>query len=342
MSSYSYKYDADNNITEKNDDGNAFPFSYDELSRMRSSVNVTKKQQHDYNYDIRSNITKEQSDYGILPNFSEGQYEWNASGLVKDFKNAKGENYNYVYNYNGLRTKKINNNNIISYYYSDEKLIGEEQGNSKSQYIRGNQLLAKVVDGNYYYYIYNGHGDVVQIADESGNIVNRYTYDEWGKIADKEEKIKNAITYAGEYLDEESNTYYLKGRYYDPAVRRFISEDTKEGTVTNPLSFNLYIYCYDNPMMYFDPSGNTPVSRTSEGGSGGYHWTLKNRIKYAAKRWVERYNYVKGTYVKIMSAGGGISEEDAGLAFDLMSSYLSGEIIGGGIKAIKQNGLMKL
>lgn len=88
-------------------------------------------------------------------------------------------------------------------------------------------------------------------------------------------------------------------------------------------------------MIYFDPSGNTPVLRTCEGGSGGYHWTLKNRIKYAAKRWVERYNYVKGTYVKTMSPGGGISEEDAGLAFDLMSSYLSGEIIGGGIKAIK-------
>ena len=50
--------------TDKN--GNAFSFSYDKLSRMGSSVNVTKKQQHDYNYDIRSNITKEQSDYGIL------------------------------------------------------------------------------------------------------------------------------------------------------------------------------------------------------------------------------------------------------------------------------------
>lgn len=73
--------------------------------------------------------------------------------------------------------------------------------------------------------------------------------------------------------------------------------------------------------MYFDLSGNTPVLRTSEGCSGGYHWTLKNRIKYAAKRWVERYNYVKGTYVKIMSAGGGISKEDVGLAFDLMTSY---------------------
>ncbi len=30
-----------------------------------------------------------------------------------------------------------------------------------------------------YYYLTNGHGDVVQIVDENGNIVNSYNYDEF-------------------------------------------------------------------------------------------------------------------------------------------------------------------
>ncbi len=66
-----------------------------------------------------------------------------------------------------------------------------------------------------YYYLTNGHGDVVQIVDENGNIVNSYNYDEWGNILNQTEQISNPIKYAGEYYDEESGLYYLRARYYD-------------------------------------------------------------------------------------------------------------------------------
>ncbi|MGG0887768.1 RHS repeat-associated core domain-containing protein [Brevibacillus parabrevis] len=38
--------------------------------------------------------------------------------------------------------------------------------------------------------------------------------------------------------DKESGFYYLRARYYDPKMGRFISEDTVKGQVDNPLSLN--------------------------------------------------------------------------------------------------------
>ncbi len=90
-------------------------------------------------------------------------------------------------------------------------------------------------------------------------MVNNYKYDEWGNILTENESIRNPFKYAGEIFDEESGLYYLRARYYDPAQGRFISEDSFEGKIADPLSLNLYTYCYNNPVMYVDNSGNGPT-----------------------------------------------------------------------------------
>ncbi|WP_440115597.1 RHS repeat-associated core domain-containing protein [Paenibacillus sp. QZ-Y1] len=72
--------------------------------------------------------------------------------------------------------------------------------------------------------------------------MNRYTYDIWGNPETTEETVPNVLRYAGEYWDEVTDLQYLRARWYDPATARFISEDTYEGELTNPLSLNLYMY----------------------------------------------------------------------------------------------------
>jgi RHS repeat-associated protein len=111
-----------------------------------------------------------------------------------------------------------------------------------------------------YYYLYNGHGDVVQIVDTSGKTVNEYNYDEWGNIISQTEEISNSFKYAGEVYDAETGLYYLRARYYDPSIGRFLNEDTVEGQIDNPLTQNLYTYVGNNPLIRFDPSGNSWIS----------------------------------------------------------------------------------
>jgi RHS repeat-associated protein len=107
-----------------------------------------------------------------------------------------------------------------------------------------------------YYYLYNGHGDVVQMVDTSGAVVNSYAYDVWGNITSQKEETSNPFKYTGEVYDEETGLYYLRARYYDPSIGRFLNEDTYEGQIDNPLSLNLYTYVSNNPLIYADPSGN--------------------------------------------------------------------------------------
>lgn len=77
--------------------------------------------------------------------------------------------------------------------------------------------------------------------------------------------------YAGEMYDKESGFYYLRARYYDTKIGRFISEDTYKGQVDNPLSLNRYTYTHNNPIRYVDPSGNQ-VSESGGWEPGGSYF----------------------------------------------------------------------
>jgi RHS repeat-associated protein len=68
--------------------------------------------------------------------------------------------------------------------------------------------------------------------------------------------VDNNITYAGYQYDEETGLYYLNARMYDPKIARFLQEDTYRGDPNDPLSLNLYTYCVNNPLVYYDPTGH--------------------------------------------------------------------------------------
>lgn len=70
--------------------------------------------------------------------------------------------------------------------------------------------------------------------------------------------ISNSVTYAGYEYDKETGLYYLNSRMYEPTTARFLQEDTYTGDRNDPLSLNLYTYCKNEPIMYFDPSGHDP------------------------------------------------------------------------------------
>ena len=49
--------------------------------------------------------------------------------------------------------------------------------------------------------------------------------------------------------------YYLRARYYDPDLGRFISKDAFGGLISDPMSQHDYQYAHANPVTFSDPTG---------------------------------------------------------------------------------------
>ena len=109
--------------------------------------------------------------------------------------------------------------------------------------------------------------------DPNGNVVVRYEYNAWGKLLNITGSlagtvgVKNPFRYRGYYYDTETGLYYLKSRFYDPGIGRFISADGYISTGQGVLGTNMFAYCLNNPVNRIDESGSLSISILAKGAS---------------------------------------------------------------------------
>ena len=95
---------------------------------------------------------------------------------------------------------------VTNYLYDRQYVVLETDGNDKLsvRYVRGINYIARMdAADKMSYYLYNGHGDVVQTVSENGTVENQYDYDIFGNPTLTIEKYAASIRYAGEYYDAE-------------------------------------------------------------------------------------------------------------------------------------------
>ena len=111
-----------------------------------------------------------------------------------------------------------------------------------------------------YFYILDVHGNVVALADETGDKVVNYEFDSWGLLTDTPEAVTtgngellrnaNLFRYSSYQFDPESGLHYLKGRYYTATLGRFLTRDTLYELRSGLISINQYAY-YETPLYKF-------------------------------------------------------------------------------------------
>ena len=292
-----YYYDAAGNRTLKkicDDNGDTdVNYTYDLNNRLlEESTNYYSKNEIDvtkYVYDNNGNqikkigyITKGVNGSPSQDLVSENElnntyeiYKYNEFNEMTSFESNKESKWEYAYLPNGLRYRKSNASNFDRYVWDrNGNIIAEMngEGNLTNKYVRGNKLISK--DGNEYFG-YDGHGSVVNISDESGKSIKSYDYDAFGVELNKDANDTNLFRYCGEQYDNETDSIYLRARYYSPSLGRFTTEDTywnssnriygdkeyKDGEIKYPdykaimQDSNLYSYCIQNPMVYYDRNG---------------------------------------------------------------------------------------
>ena len=110
------------------------------------------------------------------------------------------------------------------------------------------------------------------IANSAGTIYARYEYDAYGRVvsvtdgngndvSSQPNHIANVnpIRYRGYYYDTETGLYYVSSRYYDPEIGRWINADGELAGIGGDVrGYNLFAYCFNNPVNMDDPTGQWP------------------------------------------------------------------------------------
>ena len=180
-----------------------------------------------------------------------------------------GDTIEFTYYATGQRAKKVlkvgEDTTTWKYHWDGDIPVKiEKEGGDPAYFTFRAQgdILTMTYQNNTYYYITNIRGDVVALLDRYGNEAASYKYDIWGNpTITNPNNLPNPFLYQGAYAtfhDSEFAMYGMGARHYDPKTMRFISRDFNHGSLTNTMSQNLYIHCYNNPIGYKDPSGFSP------------------------------------------------------------------------------------
>ena len=252
-----YCYDAAGNITETKSLGNK-TLEHSDVSDVKMTYDKNNRlityNGKDVEYDKDGNMV-----YGPL--------QGKMVSFLYDCRNrlVQAGDTTYEYDAENNRIAEINGSRRIEYVINTQPELGQIlqsisiMGNRKEEtyYYYGNGLTAQDNGTDYLTYHFNNVGSTMAVTDEKGNIAGTYEYSPYGQILHKEGNANITFLYNGQYgvATDENGLYYMRARYYNVDIKRFINQDVLTGTLERISSLNRYAYVEGNPINYLDPFG---------------------------------------------------------------------------------------
>ncbi len=156
---------------------------------------------------------------------------WDSSGNLTAIGNTGNGTVRYTYASDGQRRTKTINGKTTTYHYNNGILLSEQTGDETLRYYY--DAAGKVTTLTYkkgtkaevsYFYARNLQGDITAIYRNSDSkLIGTYEYDLWGRLV-------------------------------SPDDISLLSKDFK-----NVIQYNLYVYCWNNPVNLADETGNLPA-----------------------------------------------------------------------------------
>ncbi|EKQ50971.1 RHS repeat-associated core domain-containing protein [Clostridium sp. Maddingley MBC34-26] len=266
-----YTYDSMNRLKEASYDDRCESFTYDKVgNRLTKTTNdITEKYVYNIKNQIREMHNKNGINYFTYDNqgntIKEGTstgnniFEYNTLNQQVKAITKEGNTLISRYDAEGLRVEIEENEKLTKFIFHKDNVLVEtdKDYNVISRFARGYEVVAadiadSEVDSklNRYFYTVDEQGSTTCITDANQQIRNEYWYDAFGNVLEGREQVHNRITYTGQQYDSVTGQYYLRARFYNPVIGRFTQEDVYRGD-----GLNLYAYCGNNPVRYYDPSG---------------------------------------------------------------------------------------
>ena len=164
----------------------------------------------------------------------------------------------YRYDHNGLRVEKTTGGNSKRYIHDDTAMMAETNvlGNTLARYHYSDRhRIAEDRGANGNVFFHDALGTVVAMVETQGTLSNRYDFDVWGNLVEQQGTSEQPFGFTGYQRDTESDLNYAQQRYYDSDIGIFVREDPLQGTRETPPSLHRYMYGFNNPTYFIDPTG---------------------------------------------------------------------------------------
>ena len=330
-----YKYDGMCNLTYRCDlkDYNYEEFEYDSYDRL-TKVILNGKVNEITNYNKNGNICgKEIDGVKVLYNTV---YAIDKPNAILSAKSDDGkmyekfsQNIEYFTSDNVVAIKGENKSLSINYGWDNNRIFMQSDVDGKirkktyvgnCEYVEEDGMLriftylegpmgvfaVHVKDGleniNYI------HKDNIEswnvITGDKGYLLEKLSFDAWGNIRNpqkwSEKDVDRSMLYDNGFTGHEHiwdfGLINMNGRLYDPLLSMMLSPDNNIQMPQSSLNFNRYSYCLNNPLKYYDPTGEIVESLVLGvvGGAANLVFNAKNIDSFGEAALLFGVGFVKG------------------------------------------------
>jgi RHS repeat-associated protein len=229
----------------------AFTGTYDDANRLTSITLTAAGQSFALAYDDNGNLVRK-TDLANPANVT--TYTWDSRDRLTAI-NAPGIAASFTYDVWDRRTSKTVNGQTMGYVYDGSQVIGEVTAGAISATILTtlaiDDVIARYSQEGARTYLTDALGSVIALAKDDQSIQSYYSYSPYGEVTVLGDDERNPIQYTARENDRTGLTFY-RARYYDPVLKRFISEDP----IGLAGGLNFYAYVDGDPTGFSDPFGH--------------------------------------------------------------------------------------
>lgn len=238
----SYTYDAVGNRITETVDGVTTNYVTNAMNQYTQVGDAT------YTYDADGNLVSK----------TEGVDVWSYSYDIENrLIGVTGPDGTTEFEYDGLgNLVAVIENGVRTEYMLDPAgfgdLVGEYSANGalRKRYNHGLGLVSQ----NDSFFTFDGNGNTSELVTQDGGHLNHYVYEPFGARLYRSETIGTDFQFVGQagIRPESVDLEFMRNRFYDPSIGRFISEDPIGLDGEDP---NLYRYVKNDPVRLIDPNG---------------------------------------------------------------------------------------
>ena len=213
-------------------------------------------------YDADGNLIRKYNASGFDQTLT-----WNALGQLTGVMRVGVGSVTYGYDGYGRRVKRTDAAGAVTHFIYDGDDLALEvdgAGNLLREYTyypgidqpHGMRQWAGGAGGASYYYVLQQPGHVKGLVNLNDQLVNEYRYTLFGMPVNgfPVQGTANPLQYMAREVDAATGLYYVRNRWYDPQMGRFVSEDP----IGLAGGINQYAYVGNNPLSFRDPTGLSP------------------------------------------------------------------------------------